>query len=168
MSVSADDGLGVRFAALAPDPGEGDWLDVQRRARQLRRRRLTAYAIAATLAVILVGCTSAFGPRVVDFFAAEQSPPHVIDFLGVVKTASTHADPSFPGFDPKQTRRIPDEPFAKGTIQLDLTPLRGGGFCLTMRRTSPSAETDGTDCATPARQRKEPLVVQERARPFHR
>ena len=120
-----------------------------------------AYSLAAAFALVLVGCTAVFGPRVVDFFDAEPSPPHVVDFLSVVQTANAYADPSFPGFDPKQTRRIIDETFAGGTIQLDLTPLRGTGFCLTVRRISATTDGDSTDCATPERRRKEPLVVQE-------
>jgi hypothetical protein len=161
VSAAFDDVLAARFATLAADPGPSDWLDVQRRARRLRTKRLLTYAIAAMVGVILVGCTTALGPRVVDFFAAEPSPPHVIDFLSVVETANIYADPSFPGFDPKQTRRIMDGNFASGTIQLDLTPLRGGGFCLTMRRTSATGDGDLTGCTTPARQGKEPLFLQE-------
>jgi hypothetical protein len=161
MSSYSDDNLVARFAAMAPEPMHGDWLDVQRRFQARKKRRLVAYGLAAALALLLVGCTAAFGTRVVDFFEAESSPPHVIDFLSVVQTANSYADPSFPGFDPKQTRRVIDEPFAGGTIQLDLTPLRGEGFCLTVRRSSTTTDGDSTDCATPERTKKEVLVLQE-------
>lgn len=162
--------LNDRFAALAPEPVASDWLDVQRRVRASRKRHLIAYALAATFAIVLVGCTAVFGPRIVNFADTEPSPPWVFDELTVVRANKLDEDRSFPGFDEKQTRRVIDQEFASGTIEIDLTPLEGGGFCATSRReysqtfdddTSMSSEAGGTDCVTPKRRQAEPLVVQE-------
>jgi hypothetical protein len=159
-----------RFAALAPEPVASDWLDVQRRVRASRKHHLIAYALAATFAIVLVGCTAVFGPRIVSFADSEPSPPWVFDELTVVRANKLDEDRSFPGFDEKQTRRVIDQEFANGTIEVDVTPLKGGGFCATSRHdyslaysdgTSNSGEEGGTDCVTPERRQAEPLVVQE-------
>lgn len=161
MSTTFDDGLAARIAALAPEPMRDDWLDVHRRAHALRKRRLAAYALAAAFAVVLVGCTAVFGPRIVSFADSDPSPPHVVDWLSVVEVSSSYSDPAFPGFDARETRRIVDRAFAGGSIEIDLTPLTGGGYCVTYRRTSETTDGDTTDCITPQRRGAEPLVVME-------
>ncbi len=138
---------------MLPEPIESDWLDVQRRARASRKRHLMAYALAATFAIVLVGCTAVFGPRIVKFADSDPSPAHVLDELIVSEAAAIDYDPNLPGFDERETRRVVDREFAGGRIAIDMTPLRGGGFCFLVDGDGGG----GGRCLTPARLRAEPL-----------
>jgi hypothetical protein len=72
--MTADpDSLATRFAALAPEPLDGDWIDVQRRLTR-RRGRAVAVGIVVVLAVTVVGSAVAIGgARVLEHFGTPVS-----------------------------------------------------------------------------------------------
>lgn len=130
MTAVDDDLLRARFAALAPEPMEPDWLDVRRRVRARRRRTLAIAALAAALVIVLVGCTAVFGPRIVSFGDADPSPPGVVRWLSLSQHAASITTPGlWPQFDPAKARRLLEEPFRGGTLAIDVAPAKGG-FCV--------------------------------------
>ena len=129
MSVYSEETLAARFATLAPEPLPSDWLDVRRRARpSLTRRRIVAIAIAAALAVLVIG--SALGARhVFRFFDAKPAPDRVVaQFEDARQSMRTHFDVEYPAVGGK-LRTVFVYRFSDGSQgSISLAPT-GGGFC---------------------------------------
>ena len=117
-------------------------------------------ALAATLVVVLVGCTAVFGPRIVSFADAEPSPPEAVDWVALVRNANAITAPGLPDFDPAQTRRLLDGPFHGGTLAIDLTPAERG-FCVSLTHALQMSAGTATDCVDAKRRRAQPVTVIE-------
>ena len=117
-------------------------------------------ALAATLVVVLVGCTAVFGPRIVSFADAEPSPPEAVDWVSLVRRANAITASELPDFDPAQTRRLLDGPFRGGTLAVDLTPAEGG-FCVSLTYALQLSDGTATDCVGAERRRAQPVTVIE-------
>jgi hypothetical protein len=141
-----NDELTLRFAALADQHDDSDWLDVRRRAG-LRRSRARIVPLAAALVALVVGSAFVYYRDAVDFFAAEKAPREYVEFIESFSVAAP------PGMDPQaiaeETRRIELAGPSGSSATLFLAPTKAGGFCqawdapLSVGGCQPGAETLG-------------------------
>jgi hypothetical protein len=123
--MDAETQLTERFAALAV-PFEPDWLDVRRRARRTRLRRLVV-PLAAAIAVLAVGSAFAVYRDVVDFGQAEPAPePIMLDFNRMSVRASIGLGPRVV---PGTARKVTEATIDGKRESLYVAPTRDGGFC---------------------------------------
>jgi probable HAF family extracellular repeat protein len=160
VSAFSEDLLAARFALLASEPLEGDWLDVQRRARRGGRRRTLTLLVAAALAVIVVGSALAFGHRIVDFFAADPAPTRVVTQFEQAKLSAKFLGATNLPMNPSEARTIIDVKRADGSsAYIAVAPMRRGGFCaLTSEFGSDGAGGEGSMCADPEQARTNPIM----------
>ncbi len=123
------DELAERFAALTHPPDDGDWLEVNRRARQLRRRRarpaIVIAAAAATVAAVVATPALSVGGKIMRLFESGEPAPAVVERSFAQLDAG--APPAFrTGVIPADTRRI----VLPNGVALWVSPTRSGGFCL--------------------------------------
>jgi hypothetical protein len=154
MSMYSDDALAARFAALAPQVADGDWLDVQRRVRRCSRRRVLVLAAAVGLAAVVVGSAFAVGRSVVDFWSAPSAPATVdAGFEQSQRQLRYKWNADFPVLT-GNTRTIIDTVFADGSpARVFVAPRRGGGFCYH----GETRGSTGSGCVSPRTARREPL-----------
>ena len=159
MSAFSRRSLAARFAALAPEPLEGDWLDVQRRARRGGRRRTVTLLVAAALAVIVVGSALAWGPRIVDFFTAEPAPERIVKQFEEAKLSAKFMGATNLPMNPREARTIFDVERADGSsVYIAVAPMRSGGFCmLSSAFGSDGAGGEGSTCSDPEQSRTNPI-----------
>jgi hypothetical protein len=130
--IDPDTYLAQRFAAVANQLDDSDWLAVRRRARRVRRRWL-ALPLAAALAALLVSSAFALYREVVDFLAAEPAPERIVIDFGRMSARATI------GFGPQvipgEARIVLKAPL-RGTVEpLYVAPTQEGGFCWRWART---------------------------------
>lgn len=77
MITDADNTLALHFAATRQLDGQGDWLDVRRRARRDPRGHRRIFVLAAIAAVLLIASTAtlAVGGTLHDLFFGRPAPP---------------------------------------------------------------------------------------------
>jgi hypothetical protein len=158
MSTYSDEMLAARFAALATEPLEGDWLAVQRRAWQGHRRKLTLM-LAAALAAIAAGSALALGPRVVDFFSSEPAPGRIVRQLEDFKRSAALDWGDNVPVVASEARTIIDLVRPDGSsVYIAVAPTTTGkGFCMVLTASGSSGGTSGTDCNLPDELRRTPM-----------
>jgi hypothetical protein len=125
--------LKERFAALADGADDADWLEVVRRARELRppRRARPAVAVAAALAVATLVVTPAVALRghiVHLFHDAPPAPARVTRSFGALDAGVPPRLQS--GVVAAQARKVLEAAVGSNeTAVVWLAPLAGGGFC---------------------------------------
>lgn len=128
MSTYRENRVSARFAALAPEPMQGDWLDVQRRVGNGDRRRMAMLAVAAALAVLVIG--SALGARRgLDYFSAPTAPDRVVaQFQDARRVQRAHWGTDWPAVG-DELRTVFRYRFSDGTRgSIALAPT-DEGFC---------------------------------------
>jgi hypothetical protein len=122
------DDLQVRFDHLGRG-GNADWGDVLRRAgKRNRRRRVTVAAGLAGIVALLTPTSLALRGSVVDFFASEPAPKHVVlDFARLDVGAPAGMET---GVISEQARAVLSTRLDNGRrLTLWVAPTQKGGFC---------------------------------------
>ena len=133
MSAYQEGMLADRFAALAPEPLQGDWLAVQRRARRGRRRRMLTIAVAAALSMLVIA-SALGGRRVRDFFSTDPAPHAVVVQFDQSRRASLEDwGVTWPAVG-SELRSVVTAKWRGGTsVAFAVAPARhGNGFCIAM------------------------------------
>ena len=124
-----EDALALRFAAVADTRDDSDWLDVQRRVRRAKRRRVLTISLVAAAAVLVAAPAFALRGSIIDFFSADPAPTRVVRDFGSMEVG---APPGMaPGVQPGQARRVTVVRIDGKTHVLYLAPTKSGGFCET-------------------------------------
>lgn len=135
-----EDALALRFAAVADPSDDSDWLDVQRRLRRAKRRRVLTISLVAAAAVLVAAPAFALTRAVVDFFSSASAPPAaVLNFAQLGRGAPEGMDPRAIA---SEARVVASRDLADGsTVTLSVAPTAAGGFCYLVSR--PSAALAG-------------------------
>jgi hypothetical protein len=121
-----DDLIRARFNALREARDDGDWLDVRRRARTRRLRRVAPLALAAALAVAVAGPALGLHRVVVNWLEAEPAPERAqraFDQLSVLDETDQV------GIVAGSARKVGEFRHGGKVYVLSVTPTERGGFC---------------------------------------
>jgi hypothetical protein len=145
--------LGERFAALDDVNDDADWLEVVRRAHELRRprraRRVVAIAAAVAVATLVVTPAIALRGHIVHLFRdAPRAPERIAkSFAGLEEGVPPRLQSGVLAAEARKVLEAPVGPDQTAIVWL--APMRRGGFCTLTELAGPGARRGAGGECTP-------------------